>query len=314
MKYCPDCGSQLLDEAKFCTTCGAKQPIREKVEEVKEEPKKEEPKKEVKQELPKGPAPELKKEESKAVVVLASEATPEVKATNDNVPPAQRYKYLMENDEAFSTIVKSAKKRDRLSLFNLLFIVIWLVCSFMPILVFTGINISSEGRYELEALGKSIPTNFGGLELWVFSQIAGDKAVSPSSMLTGILPFIAFIFGFLFIALIILIAVLGFTKGFALKSYEKGGAKGLVSNLSGSRNFIGALLGLVPLMAMIVTYVQAMDLDYSKGGTYLFGQIAVQQDNLILAIIISSIVIVFEIIVGIIVSIWYKAKIRKFIK
>ena len=27
MKYCPNCGNQLNDEALFCEYCGAKQPV-----------------------------------------------------------------------------------------------------------------------------------------------------------------------------------------------------------------------------------------------------------------------------------------------
>ena len=37
MKYCIECRNSLFDEAKFCNKCGAKQPIREKLEEKIEE-------------------------------------------------------------------------------------------------------------------------------------------------------------------------------------------------------------------------------------------------------------------------------------
>ena len=295
MKYCPGCGNQLVDEAKFCTACGAKQPAREK-EALKEE--KTEP-----------IAPIEKEQEALNLGEQEKE-----KNVLENMTDREKYDYLMKNDEAFSSIVKAARKKDHLSMVNLLYVVIWLLCSFIPILTFTGVGMTTMGAQELAAMGKSTPLPISGLEVWTYNQIAGNYALSPSSSLTGIYPFITFLFGFVFLALIVLVATLGFTRGFALRTYLKGGSKELVKNLGGSKNFIGIVLCLFPIMGMVTTFVQASDLDYSKGDNYIFGQIETIPGNLIAAIAVSLVLMVGMLIVAIIATARFKAKVKAFIQ
>ena len=247
MKYCIECGNQLVDEAKFCNKCGAKQPLREEKKEEVEAPKPQDAKVESK---PKEESiVDAPKEEAKVIAPIpalkeeapAIEAKPKVEATNKvlsledeeykSKAPAERYRYLMEHDLDFQTVVKASKKRDLMSLSNILYLVVVIVCTFIPYLVFTGNYAHHAGLQILAEEGKSIPHKFGGLELFSYHVTAGNYALAPNSNVTGIYPFVVFLFTFLFLAVMILAAFLGSTKGYRLKEYEKGGIKGLIKGL-----------------------------------------------------------------------------------
>ena len=339
MKYCIECGNQLVDEAKFCNKCGAKQPIREKVEEKIEEDTKPEVSELKIEEVKEDTKPEstpLKTEEVKednippvivpepVIVETKKDTTIEKEIANEplnmadekykSMSPSERYSYLMKNDEAFKTIVKASRKKDLMSLSNLLFIIISFVCALMPYLVFTGVNVHHVGAEMMAAEGKNFPIYFGGLELFGYHTSTGNYALSPSDSLSGIFPFMIFLFGFLFEALFVLIAVLGSTRGYKLKQYEKGGAKELIKSIGGARNFMGVLVGLFPVLGMITTYIVASDLKYESGKTYIYGEIATYPEGLITAIIISAIIMVIMLVVGIIATVMYKKKINKYMQ
>ena len=334
MKYCIECGNQLVDEAKFCNKCGAKQPLKE--------PKGEEEKGDLKAQTKEEAV--IKTEEPEVVAIVEDKAIVSEKETkielvnkevNDSVSnqnqkvkdekltledekyksmaPSQRYEYLMQNDEAFKTVVKASKKRDLMSLANILFIVVSLVCAFMPYLVFTGNYAHHAGIQILAEEGKSIPHKFGGLELFGYHLTANSFALAPNSGVNGIYPFMVFLFGFLFLAIMILAAFLGSTRGFRLKEYEKGGIKGLIKGLGGKKNFSGILVSLFPLTAMITTYFGAKDMEYN-GDTYLFGEIVVDKDGLVSAIAISVVMMIIMLVIGIIAQVMYKHKIKKYLK
>lgn len=329
MKYCIECGNQLVDEAKFCNKCGAKQPLREEKKEEIEAPKPQEAKvesKPIEESIVDAPKEEAKviapipalKEEAPAI-----EAKPKVEATNKvlsledeeykSKAPAERYRYLMEHDLDFQTVVKASKKRDLMSLSNILYLVVVIVCTFIPYLVFTGNYAHHAGIQILAEEGKSIPHKFGGLELFSFHVTAGNYALAPNSNVTGIYPFVVFLFTFLFLAVMILAAFLGSTKGYRLKEYEKGGIKGLIKGLGGKKNFSGVLVSLFPIVAMATTYISAKDMEYN-GDTYLFGEIIVDQEGFTTALLISVVMMVIMLIIGIIAQVVYKNKIKKYLK
>ena len=331
MKYCIECGNQLVDEAKFCNKCGAKQPLREIVEEKQQEAKEEVSLPKVEEENAQPKALEVKEdnippviipepiiEESKKEYAKEENSSDELLKLDDekykSMTPSERYNYLMNNDEAFKTIVKASRKKDLMSLSNLLFIIISFVCAFMPYLVFTGQNIHRIGAEILASEGKTPPVYFGGLALFGYHVSSDNYALSPSDNLNGIFPFMIFIFGFLFEALFVLVAVLGNTRGYRLKQYEKGGAKELIKSIGGARNFMGILVGLFPVLGMITTFIVAKDLKYESGNTYIYGEIGVYPEGLIAAIFISVIIMVIMLIVGIIATVIYKKKIKKYMK
>ena len=125
MKYCPNCGSQLPDEARFCPNCGTKQPNMENAP---------------------APTPQVQTE---PVVERAPSPQPQaapVSQEPSQMTPAQRYNYLKQNDERFKATVKVAFVLRFLGLISLLFIIPWLVCYLVPVGTITGIDMSDYGR------------------------------------------------------------------------------------------------------------------------------------------------------------------------
>ena len=260
MKFCPKCGAQLVDEARFCSKCGAPQPNMENA-----------------------PAP------AAPVVEPEPQAAPVQDAP---MTPGQRYNYLKQNDERFKDTVKVIFLLKFVGLIGLLFIVPWLVCYLTPVGTLTGNNVSDQGNIFMSSFGKSFPYNFSVYEVQFFLRPAvkaGGYKLTPSNGLSNVMPSVLWYFGFLFFILIALISMLGMTRGYVLRTYEKD-PKELYKALKSNTTWIfGPFLSVAAMIMAVTTYINCKDLDYSGGGTYYFGEIAENQAGLVTAIIVTLI-------------------------
>ena len=137
MKYCPNCGSQLPDEARFCPNCGTKQPNMENAPAPQPAPVVE-------------PAP-------------AHQHPPAQVKEPAQMTPAQRYNYLKQNDERFKATIKVSFILRFVGLVTLLYIIPWLVCYLTPVGTITGIDMSDYGAGLMA--GKTLPYNFSMFEV-----------------------------------------------------------------------------------------------------------------------------------------------------
>ena len=108
MKYCPNCGTQLDDNAKFCHSCGAAQPGTEQVK------------------------------QNEGMEPIKETSAPEVQGT-----PRERFDYLIKNDERFKDIYRVTKTQNLFNLINILYLIPVLVCLYTPIGMFTGEKATS---------------------------------------------------------------------------------------------------------------------------------------------------------------------------
>ena len=261
MKFCPKCGAQLVDEARFCSKCGAPQPNMENV-----------------------PAPQ-----AEPVVEPEPQAAPVQDAP---MTPGQRYNYLKQNDERFKDTVKVIFLLKFVGLISLLYIIPWVVCYFTPLGTLTGINAQDYGNNLLYAWGKSYPYNFNNFELAFTIQQwsnSGSHKLTPGNGLdSNIVPSILWIFGWIFIALIALVSMLGMPKGYVLKTYEKD-PKELYKAIKGNTIWIfGPAFAIIGLVLAIGTYINC-DSEYKDSTQYLFGHITPYKPGLTTCIIVTVI-------------------------
>ena len=282
MKYCPNCGAQLPDEANFCPKCGTKQPDAQP-NNVVEEPKVQET-----------PAP---------VVESAPQPARQPAQAQEpaQITPAQRYNYLKQNDERFKATVKVAFILRFLGLISLLYIIPWLVCYLVPVGTLTGIDVSDYGNNLMSASGKSFPHNFSMFEvqfvLRSWAKVGHYKLTPDDALSTNNMPGIIWYFGFVFLPLLALVAIIGNPKGFILRTYEKD-PKELYKVLKNNTVWIfGPCLSIIAMVNAIVTYANCKNLDYSGGSHYFLGIIVENKAGLI-AIIMVCVLFMIAMIAG----------------
>ena len=285
MKYCTSCGNQLPDDAKFCVKCGAKQPM---MEAPKEEPVKEEVK--VAPQPAPAPAP-------------APAPQPQPQPAEKTLSPRERYNNLVKNDEAFRVTVRAAKMRDLGGLVNLLYIVVWLTCCLTTIGYFANYPAGS------------IAGEFSAYSLSIFYNVAGK--LGPSGNLTGVFGAISFYFGFLFVVLLVLIAVIGHPRGWILRTYEAQGLNELVKQLNSTKHFLnGVFMSLIPTIAMVSTYITVCGLDYSEypPSSYPFGEIFPLDDHFYIAMAVSILMMHIMLGLGIMFEVMFRKRVGKYLK
>ena len=287
MKFCPKCGNQLPDDAMFCNKCGAPQP-------GMEAPKEEAP---VREETPLVNASEVARP---APTPVAAAAT-----------PRERFNYLMENDEDFRCIVKATKKSRFLNLINLLFIVPWLVCMFTPIGMFLG-GMDSAGDSILQTLG-GIPYSYSVMTLRPLITAAGKYSLTPGNGLNNPMGLLAFIFGFIWIAFMVLMSILGVSNGQILKIYEgPDGKRKLIQNSTRNTAFLhGPVYSFFSLCTAFVYWFNSKDLNYSNGKNYLYGPAVAIDTGLITCAVVVGIFIVIMIVPQIVLKIVIFRKVRQ---
>ncbi len=275
MKYCPKCGTQIDDEAKFCPKCGTPQPG---FETQKREEKVEEP--------------------------------AEYNILNDTkVSDAEKFKYLMENDEMFRDIYQVSRKKRFFNFINFAYLIPFFICTLSPIGFFTGNNVHPDGAAIFDAMGWSFPHSFSPITLQSIKTLMGSKALCPNSSVNGIVPIMLFIFGLILIPLIAVFTALGSPKSYYLKTYLKpiGGKAELLQYAKQKNGFfmgvVGCILGFI---AMFNVWIGIAGLDYPKayenngGKLYLFGEISDLTSSFIAGTIVTIIFVVL-IVVGIVI-------------
>lgn len=286
MKFCPKCGTQLVDEARFCSKCGAAQPNMENA-----------------------PAPQP----------VAPQPTPQQNAApsnNGQMTPGQRYNYLKQNDERFRGLTKVIFFLKFVGLVNILFIIPWILSFAIPIATFTGVNVSDVGANLWMASKKPIPWSFNNFDL-AYTIIPWTKGsnikLSPDSALQGtIMPQILMVFGYLFTVLIVLTSLLGNPRGYVLKTYDKDEGQTLYKNIKGNTTWlIGPSYAVVSLASVIATYINCTDLKYEAGKTYLLGEIAPLQSGLITCIVVTVIFVAIMVAVPLVIR---SLLLKKFVK
>ena len=288
MKFCPKCGAQLVDEARFCSKCGAPQPNMENA-----------------------PAP--------SVTQTVEAQTPQSAPVQDpaQMTPGQRYNYLKKNDEKFRDFTKVIFLLKFVGLIGLLFIIPWLVSYLVPVGQITGIEMSTEGSYFMAALNKSTPYKFSMYEvqfLLIPAVKAGHYKLTPDNSLSNVMPTVLWYFGFLFFVVIALISMLGMTRGYVLRTYEKD-SRELYKGLKKNTTWIfGPAYSLVAMIMAIMTYVNCKDLDYSGGGKYYFGVIIENKSGLIACIVVTIIFVLIMVIGSIVLRTLLFKKIDKYFK
>lgn len=278
MKFCPKCGNSLPDDAKFCTKCGALQPGFEN----------------------ENPAPN----NEQPVAQPVPQPTPQEMSfdkPNPSMSPRERFDYLYEHDERFKTIVRCIRRCGLVALINLLFIVPWLVCLLTPVGAFTGVNVHPTGQSTFEAMGiYNFPHPYSALSIRTFTTIvsAAGKAITPGDSLKNPMALLLFIFGFVWIPLMVLAGVLGNPRGYLLTTYEKeGGYKELIKRAKGgSLIMFGAMYDLICMVCAIMTYVNSTDLNYKAGDTYYFGEVTGLKEGMITCIVVTVIFMIIMIV------------------
>ena len=268
---------------KYCTSCGNQLPDDAKfcIKCGAKQPMMEAPKEE--------PA----KEEVKAAPQPAEKT----------LSPKERYNNLVKNDEAFRVTVRAAKMRDLGGLVNLLYIVVWLTCCLTTV------------GYFADYPAGSVAGEFSAYSLSIFYNVAGK--LGPSTNLTGVFGAISFYFGFLFIVLLVLIAVIGHPRGWILRTYEAQGLNELVKQLNSTKHFLnGVFMSLIPTTAMVSTYITVCGLDYSEypPSSYPFGEILPLEDHFYIAMAVSILMMHIMLGLGIMFEVMFRKRVGKYLK
>ena len=275
MKYCPNCGTPLEDEAKFCQKCGTLQPGFEAPKSVE------------------------KAEEPKEYNIL----------NDTKVSDSEKFKYLMENDEMFRDIYQTSRKKRFFNFINFLYLIPFFICTCSPIGFFTGNSVHPDGASIFEAMGWSFPHSFSPITLQSIKSLMGNRALCPNSSVNGIVPIMLFVFGLILIPLIAVFTALGSPKSYYLKTYLKpitGKAELLQFAKQKNGFFIGVVGCVFGFIAMFNVYIGIAGLDYAKayenngGKLYLFGEISDLTSTFIAGTIVTLIFVIL-IIVGIII-------------
>ena len=286
MKFCPKCGTQLVDEARFCPKCGAPQPGME-------------------------PQPEVRVEPTPTTVNQSAPIAPQPQQVAAS--PRDRYNSLMQNDEMFRDTTRVVKKVSMLSLFNILFLIPFLFNLFMNVGVFTGVDVGDPSA--ASAANMHFPLEYNSLSIKTYGTIAKTlgKALCPNSNLaSNPVVYVIIPLGFLFVAFVFLSAFLGKSRGFLLKTYEKpDGKKALLKEAKTGPFFLGAGMALFSFGAPLSTYFSSIGLEY-KDKTYIFGRVDGLTWNFIGLIIVNVIFVVAMIVPQLIISAVLNRKLRKY--
>ncbi len=285
MKYCPNCGSQLPDEARFCPNCGTKQPNMENA-----------------------PAPQ-----PAPVVEPAPAPQPAQAQEPAQMTPAQRYNYLKQNDERFKATIKVSFILRFVGLVTLLYIIPWLVCYLTPVGTITGIDMSDYGAGLMA--GKTLPYNFSMFEvqyvLGTWAKVGNYKLTPGDALRTNNMPGITWVFGFLFIPLLALVSIIGNPKSYLLRTYEKDPNELYKALKNNSIWIFGPCLTVVAMVNAIMTYVNCKDLDYSDGSHYFLGWIMEYKAGLTALIVVSVLFMIIMIAGSIVPRIILFNKLKK---
>ena len=256
MKYCPKCGAPLEDHLKFCTKCGAPQP-----------------------------GLEVKQEENRI------EEETEVKQEERPLSDRERFNNLLKTDERFKNIVRASKLAGLFTLINFLFLIPFFVNLFTPVGAFTGVDVSSQGMTYFNALGINyFPHGYSAMSIRKFCAFAkaGGWKITPDDALKGQTALIIFIFGLVFSALLVVIAVVGRPNGYLLRTYEKqNGHIELIKAIKSPFSYVyGAAFVVVSAIPAVGTYVNSTGLNY-KDGHYVLGQVTGLKSGLATVIVVS---------------------------
>lgn len=295
MKYCPNCGAELPDEARFCTHCGSKQPEAPAIE-----PKEE------------APAPQVVEE---PIAKPAPQVVDNKKPTNQQMSPRQRYNYLVKNDEVFREIVVVRRKKYLFELIFLVVIVSWLVSMFVPVALFNGNNATAMGISTMSSLGKPLPHKTSAFDLIAIDAAAGKYALTPGG-LSASFAIMFNIFGPIFCLLITALPFIkAFTgRGYVLKTYEEGKAKDLIKETVRPGWAMG-ILNIFMMAPALNLFFSAQGAEYEDGGDpYIFGEIEGLPSGFIVVVIIvllmTAISIAFSVVIDNIIS----KKLKEFAK
>ena len=301
MKFCPKCGTQLPDEARFCNKCGAPQP-------------------DFANEAPIAPQP------AQSQPQVQQQAQPQMQQpmqqpANTQMTPSQRFNHLFKTDERFKDIVKGLRRGGLINLFNLLFIIPFMVCMFTPVGAFTGVNVSGAGHYAFEGLGvTSFPYGYSAFTIRSFASAmsATGYKLTPDDALKGqsITTMMSFIFCFLFFALMVVVSLVGNPRGYILKTYEKeNGYKELIQRATGGTIFLfGPFYAALGLICAIFTYVNSTGQKYKSGDNYYFGEVTGLKEGLITCIVVASIFIVIMLVAQIVLKKAMNSKLKRYLK
>ena len=276
MKFCPKCGNQLPDDARFCNKCGA-------------------------------PQPNVNGGDAGSAYQPAQ--------MSSGITPREQFNNLMRDDPKFKAIVGASKAIGLFSLINLLFIIPFFVCSFTNVGAFTGVNVSSEGMYEFQALGiTQFPFGYSAISLREFILLAdaGGYALTPGDGLRNPSPLIIFIFGFVWAALIVLVSLIGRPKGYLMKTYlTQNGQQTLVKSFKASGIHFGPIFCLVSLMSSVIVFVNSNGINYNNGKTYIFGEVKGDVGGLVICIVVSIIFLAIILAANIILRVLVMKKLNK---
>ena len=240
----------------------------------------------------------------------------QVKPAEPQMSDSERYEHLVKTDPKFVDTVRVSRKVRLVGLINLLFVVPWIVNLFTPVGEFTGVGVTDEGRYIMSGLGKSFPVEFSAFGLRTYKTLAGRRALTPGGGLdSNVFPLMIFIFGFVFFALLILVALLGNTKGYNLKTYEKDGGKTLYEDTKKSTLFLfGGFLAIVTLGAPLATYFNCTDINYPSDKSYIFGRVDGIASGLITCVIVTIVFATIMIVVSAVLRSVILKKLDKYYK
>lgn len=240
MKYCPSCGSQLPDEARFCPNCGTKQPQMEESPEPAESDF----------------APE-----------------PQVLIQNPEASPSQRYRDLIRNDAVFKEIVVVRRKKALFELIFLVALISWIVSMFVPVALFNGYGATVDGAMTMDALGMTLPHKTCAYDLIALKAAAYNYELTPSG-LNSVFATLFAIIGPILIALIVVFSLIkAFTgKSYVLKQYESGKVKELIKETV-NPNIAGGFFSLAMIVPSLNLFLSANGEEYKDGKTYFYGEI-----------------------------------------
>ncbi len=250
MKYCPNCGAQLPDEARFCTSCGAKQPDAEAIP-----------------------------QSQPAQPVVAQ-------PVNGQKSPRERYNDLVKNDEVFREIVTVRRKKYLFELIFAVAFISWLVCMFVPVALYNGIDATSEGAMIMNSLGKTLPHKTCAYDLIALDAAAGNRSLNPSG-LTSAFATMFMILGPMITAVSIALPLIkAFTgRGYVLKTYEEGKVKQLIKETV-SPFWVGGAFSFIMIVPALNLFLSANGEKYDDGKTYLYGHIESNPSGFVAVIIV----------------------------
>ena len=281
MKYCPNCGTQLTDDANFCPNCGSKQPNMGNVAQPVIQP------------------------------VVNNQPQPQV---NQVKSPGERYQELAKNDEVFKEIIKVRRKKYLFELIFLVFFIAWLVAMSVPVVLFNGNNAPIDGAQTMAALGKPLPYEANTFDLIMIDAAKGGKALAPGG-LSAVFAVCEVIFGIIFSILLAVFPIIkAFTgRGYVLKLYEEGKAQQLIKE-STQPYIVGGIMIIATIFGPLNFFLSAVNVEYKAGDTYIFGEIEAIKSGFITICVVVAILAALTIAATIIINNLVTKKLREMAK